>query len=101
MRKINQKITIGGILLTLCDERTRLYKDAKALIDESYGGKVNIYETHIPATVKVGEANYSSLSVMEHEPNGRAAAAYKKFAQEVLKNVGNQTQENGKKQATA
>ena len=34
-RKINPDIAIGGILLTLCDERTRLYKDAKALIDES------------------------------------------------------------------
>jgi chromosome partitioning protein len=85
-RKINPKIVIGGILLTICDERTRLYKDAKTLIDESYGGKVKIYDTHIPSTIKVGEANYSSLSVMEHDPNGRATTAYKNFAREVLNN---------------
>lgn len=85
-RKINTKINIGGILLTICDERTRLYKDAKALIDESYGGKIKIFNTNIPSTVKVGEANYSSLSVMEHDPNGRASAAYKNFAMEVLNN---------------
>jgi len=96
-RKINPKIAIGGILLTLCDERTRLYKDAKTLIDEAYGGKVHIYNTHIPNTVKVGEANYNSLSVMEHEPNGKASIAYKNFAKEVLNN-GIETDKN---QATA
>jgi chromosome partitioning protein len=97
-RKINPKITIGGILLTIVDERTRLYKDAKALVDESYGGKVNIYNTHIPNTVKVGEANYSSLSVMEHDPDGRAATAYKNFAKEVLNNASDRQE---KTQATA
>jgi chromosome partitioning protein len=99
-RKINPKIIIGGILLTICDERTRLYKDAKALIDESYGGKIKIFDTQIPSTVKVGEANYSSMSVMEHDPNGRAATAYLNFAREVISND-SERKENGKAQATA
>jgi chromosome partitioning protein len=99
-RKINPQIIIGGILLTICDERTRLYKDARALIDESYGGKIKIFDTHIPSTVKVGEANYSSMSVMEHDPNGRATIAYKNFAREVIGNDG-ERKENGKTQATA
>ena len=90
-RKINPNITIGGILLTICDERTKLYRDAKALVDESYGGRVRIFESHIPNTVKVGEANYSSLSVMEHDPNGRASIAYANFAKEVLNNAGNES----------
>jgi len=96
-RKLNPRIAIGGILLTMCDDRTKLYKDAKALIDESYGGKIKIYDAQIPSTVKVGEANYLSLSVIEHDPGGRAAAAYKNFAKEVLGDVG----ENGKTQTTA
>jgi len=96
-RKINPTITIGGILLTIVDDRTRLCKDAKALIDEAYGDKVKIFNTHIPSTVKVGEANYYSLSVIEHDPNGRASAAYKNFAKEVLNN----DSENNQKQATA
>ena len=87
-RKLNPKIAIGGILLTICDERTKLYKDAKTLIDESYAGKVRIFNTHIPSTVKVGEANYSSLAVMEHDPNGRASKAYKNFAMEVINHAG-------------
>jgi chromosome partitioning protein len=98
-RKLNPKITIGGILLTVCDERTRLYKDAKALIDESYGGKVKIFNTQIPSTVRVGEANYSSMSVIEHDPSGRASIAYKNFAKEVLDNGSDE--KNGETQATA
>jgi len=97
-RKLNPKIVISGILLTMCDERTRLFKDAKALIDESYAGKIKIFNTQIPNTVRVGEANYSSMSVVEYDPNGRASIAYKNFAKEVLDN-GNE--KNGETQATA
>jgi len=35
----------------------------------------------------VGEANYASLSIMEHDPNGRASTAYQNFAREVLTNA--------------
>ena len=87
-KKINPNITIGGILLTICDERTKLFKDAKDLIEESYGGKIKIFDTHIPSTVKIGEANYSSLSVIEHDPKSRASIAYANFAKEVMNNAG-------------
>jgi chromosome partitioning protein len=85
-RKINPKITIGGILLTMCDERTRLFREAKALLEESYGEKIKIFDTHIPNTVRVGEANYSNQSILEYDENSKAAAAYKNFAREVLAN---------------
>jgi len=85
-RKINPGIAIGGILLTICDERTRLFKEAKALLDENYGENIKIFNTHIPNTVKVGEANYVSLSVVEHDPGSKAAIAYTNFAKEVISN---------------
>jgi chromosome partitioning protein len=85
-RKINPKIAIMGILLSICDERTVLFKNSKALLEESYGAKVKIFKTHIPHTVKVGEANYVSKSVLDYDPNGKAAAAYRNLAKEVLAN---------------
>jgi len=85
-RKINPKIEINGILLTLCDERTRLFKEAKALLDDNYGEKIKIFDTHIPNTIKVGEANYVSLSVVEHDPSNKAAIAYTNLAREVIGN---------------
>jgi chromosome partitioning protein len=85
-RKINPKISISGILLTICDERTRLFKEAKALLNENYGEQIKIFDTHIPNTIKVGEANYNSLSVVEHDPNSKAAIAYANLAKEVIGN---------------
>jgi chromosome partitioning protein len=85
-RKINQRITIAGILLTICDERTRLYREAKNLLDENYGDKIKIFKTNIPNTIKVGEANYASRSIIEYNPTSKAAIAYSAFAKEVAGN---------------
>ena len=88
-RKINPRITVSGILLTICDERTRLFREAKSLLDGHYGGKVRIFKTQIPNTVRVGEANYASRSIMDYDPNSKAACAYSEFAREVSDNDGN------------
>jgi chromosome partitioning protein len=85
-KKINPKIAVSGILLTICDERTILFREAKKLLDEHYGGKIKIFDTHIPNTTKVGEANYSSQSILDYASNSKAAHAYKTFAREVSDN---------------
>ena len=82
-RKINPRIEIAGILLTICDERTRLFREAKSLLDEHYGGNIKIFTTHIPSTVKVGEANYASRSILDYDAGSKAAHAYTAFAREV------------------
>ena len=81
---INPQITIAGILLTMCDERTRLFRDVKSLLEKYYGDKIKIFETNIPNTIKVGEANYSSSSIFEYDAKSKAAAAYESFAKEIL-----------------
>jgi chromosome partitioning protein len=86
-RKVNPKLEIGGVLLTICDERTNLFKVATKLLNSSYGDRINIFNTHIPNTVKVGEANYASISVIEHDPTSKAAIAYLDFAKEVIANA--------------
>ena len=82
-RKINPRITVAGILLTICDERTRLFRDATSLLHESYGDKIKIFSTHIPSTVRVGEANYTSRSIFDYDANSKAAHAYTAFSREV------------------
>ena len=82
-RKINPRIEIAGILLTICDERTRLYREAKGLLDDFCGNKIKIFDTHIPSTVKIGEANYASRSILDYDTNSKAALAYRAFALEV------------------
>jgi len=82
-RKINPRIEIAGILLTICDERTILFREAKALLDEFCGDRIKMFKAHIPSTVKVGEANYASSSILEYSANSKAALAYRNFALEV------------------
>lgn len=83
-RKINPRISIAGILLTICDERTRLFREAKNLLDEFADNRIKVFDTHIPSTVKVGEANYASRSIFEYDANCKAAVAYQSFAKEVV-----------------
>lgn len=85
-RKLNPRITIKGILMTICDTRTRLFRETQEMIEESYGEHVKIFATHIPSTVRVGEANYSGQSILEYDKSNKAAEAYRQFAKEVLNN---------------
>jgi chromosome partitioning protein len=86
-RKINQRIEVGGILLTICDERTRLFQSAKALLEDFCGNQIKIFNSIIPSTVKVGEANYASRSIMDYYADSKASHAYVKFALEVSGHV--------------
>jgi len=86
-RKINPRISIEGILLTMCDERTRLYREARRLVDNFCADKIRIYDAQIPSTVKVGEANYSSASIIDYDANNKAALAYSALAREVVGHV--------------
>lgn len=82
--EINPKIQVEGILITMTAERTILHKEAMELIGEYFAGKVGIFDTGIPMTVKVGRANFYSQSIMEFDGKNKAAHAYAALAKEVL-----------------
>ena len=87
-RRLNPKLSFGGILLTMCEKRTNLYKKISDEIKEAYQSGMKIYETTIPRSIKVGDANDKGLSVMEFDSKNPAAIAYMEFAKEVLEYVG-------------
>jgi chromosome partitioning protein len=83
-RRVNQKLKIAGILMTMCDNRTGLHRDIYDVIKTSYGEKVNLFNTQIPNSIKVGEANMNNKSVIEYAPQNKASIAYLEFAEEVI-----------------
>ncbi len=85
-KRINSKLKIKGILLTMCDARTNLSKILSEQVNEAYNGVVHIYETRIPMTVKVGEAIYYGQSVAQYCPTSSASIAYQDFAKEMVAN---------------
>ena len=85
-RQINPKLEIEGILLTMMDYRTNYAKDITALLVENYGSKVRIFENSIPISVRAAEISAEGVSIYEHDPKGKVAAAYQSLTEEVLGN---------------
>lgn len=85
-KKINPRITVSGILITMTAEHTVLYREAMDLVGEYFGGKIGIYDVKIPQSVGVGRANFYSQSVMDFDAKNKAAAAYAALAKEVIGN---------------
>lgn len=86
-RQINPKLRIEGILLTMVDSRTNYSKDISNLIRENYGGKLKVYKTDIPRSVRAEEISAEGTSIFKHDPKGKVAEAYRVLTKEVLANA--------------
>ena len=86
-RQINPKLRIEGIILTMVDSRTNYAKDISALIRENYGGKLKVYQTDIPRSVRAEEISAEGKSIFRHDPKGKVAEAYRVLTKEVLQNA--------------
>ena len=74
-RQINPKLEIEGILLTMVDYRTNYARDIAVLLRENYGSKIRIFENSIPFSVRAAEVSAEGISIFQHDPNGKVAAA--------------------------
>ena len=86
-RQINPKLRIEGILLTMVDARTNDAKEISRLIRETYGGKLNVFDTDIPRSVRAAETSAEGKSIFSYDPNGKVAEAYQTLTKEVVKNA--------------
>ena len=86
-RQINPKLKIEGILLTMVDSRTNYSKEISSLIRENYGGKLKVYKTDIPRSVRAEEISAEGTSIFKHDPKGKVADAYRVLTKEVLNNA--------------
>ena len=57
------------------------------LIRESYGGKLKVYKTDIPRSVRAEEISAEGTSIFKHDPKGKVADAYRILTKEVLNNA--------------
>ena len=82
--RINEKLNVAGILLTMCDGRTKLCKTIIEQVEETFQGQIRIFESKIPSTVKVGESVYYSEPLLEYAAGSNACRAYERLAGEVI-----------------
>lgn len=83
-RQINPKLRIEGVLLTMVDGRTNYNREISELIRETYGKKIRIYDTPIPRSIRAAEISAEGKSIFRHDPNGKAAEAYRQLTRDVL-----------------
>ena len=83
-RQLNKQLKIGGILITMVDNRTNYARDISDLIFDTYGNQIKIFPQSIPFSVRAAEISAEGISIFEHDPKGKVAAAYCQMTQEVL-----------------
>ena len=85
-KRLNRKLAIEGILLTMVDFRTNYAKDIASRVHTTYGSQIEVFENVIPMSVKAAETSAEGKSIYMHCPKGKVAEAYMKLTQEVLSN---------------
>ena len=86
--RINPKLEVEGILLTMCEARTNLCKVISEQVTETFEGQIRIFDSKIPNTVKVGESVYYSEPLLEYAPGTKACKAYLDFGKELIADEG-------------
>src|SRR6266516_6761942 len=79
----NDQIEIGGIVMTMFDRRTNLSGQVVDEVRQHFGSRV--YNTVIPRTVRLSEAPSFGKSILEYDPGGAGAGAYRALAREFIK----------------
>lgn len=85
-KRLNRKIKIEGVLLTIVNGRTNIAKDIMNKMEEAYGQHLKIFQTVIPESVKAKEAVANGISVYKQSPKSSVSLAYESFVREVLDN---------------
>ena len=82
-KRVNPKLKVQGILLTMCENRTNLSKTLMEQVEEMFQKKIKVFQTKIPKTVKVGEAIYSGQSIKKYAKGSSVDIAYDNLAKEI------------------
>ena len=78
---LNEGLTLGGIILTMYDARTRLSKEVVDEVRERFPNEV--FETLIPRNVRLSEAPSFGQPICYYDPASAGAEAYEKLGEEV------------------
>lgn len=83
-RRLNKKLSMEGILLTMVDSRTNYARDISQLVVDTYSDQLGIFDTLIPLSVRAAEISAEGSSIYQYDPKGKAATAYRTLTEEVI-----------------
>jgi chromosome partitioning protein len=80
--RLNPKLAVAGVLITMSDGRTKLATEVEAEVRRHFGDLV--FATVVPRSVRVAEAPSHGLPVTHYDRRSRGAEAYWKVAMELV-----------------
>ena len=83
-RAINPNLRIDGILFTMVDFHTNNDRYIIDTMRSGIGQHINVFDTVIPSSVRVSEANLNCQSVFAYDSKCKVAEAYRNLTREVL-----------------
>ena len=81
-RRLNPRLGIAGILLTMVDGRTRLAEQVERELRDHFGELV--FTTTVPRSVRLAEAPSHGLPAIAYDRRSAGAQAYWKVAMELV-----------------
>ena len=80
--KLNPKLFISGVLLTMYDRRNKLSGQVEEEARKHFGNKV--YETVIPRNVRLSEAPSHGVPCILYDKSSKGSKSYLNFVKEFL-----------------
>jgi chromosome partitioning protein len=80
--RLNPRLTVAGLLLTMADRRTRLTADVAREVRASFGDLV--FDAVVPRSIRLAEAPSYGLPITIYAPSSSGADAYYKVASELV-----------------
>jgi len=80
---INPDLNVLGVVLTMHDKRNQLSRQVVNEVMQRFPGRV--FETVVPRVISVAEAPSFGKTILQHDPSSKAAQAYHRLAQEIIR----------------
>jgi len=85
-KNLNEKLELGGVILTMADTRTNLTQQVIAEVRNFF--KEKVFQSVIPRSVKLSEAPSFGKPAVIYDPHNRGSLAYAELGKEFLMRFG-------------
>jgi len=80
---LNPDLQVMGVLLTMYDRRNQLSRQVANEVSKNFPGRV--FDAIIPRTISLAEAPGFGKTILQFDPDSKAARAYRQLAEEVIR----------------
>ncbi len=81
---LNPGLSVTGILLTQVDQRTVIHRQVANYMRTEFGNRAHVFETMVKQSIRFPESQACHQSILQYEPDGEGAMAYRALAREIL-----------------